>query len=165
MILLSLQNIVKHYGPEPVLDGVTFDIRPGERVSLVGPNGAGKTTLMRIVTGQIEADSGRVELHSSTTLGYLEQHPEFEAGRTVWDEAASALENIANLPRHLEEISHAIAAETDEAERKRLGHRFEHLQHQLQHHDAYNLDYRIERVLGGLGFVKSSFQQEVAKLS
>src|SRR5213596_3602491 len=110
MILLSLQSLVKHYGPEPVLDGVTFDIRPGERVSLVGPNGAGKTTLMRIVAGQIEADSGRVELHSSATLGYLEQHPEFEPGRTVWDEASAALANIADLARHSEEIAHEIAA-------------------------------------------------------
>ena len=58
MILLSLQNIVKHYGPEPVLDGVTFDIRPGERVSLVGPNGAGKTTLMRLVAGSPAAQFG-----------------------------------------------------------------------------------------------------------
>src|SRR6476660_7845755 len=113
MILLSLQNIVKHYGPEPVLDGVTFDIRPGERVSLVGPNGAGKTTLMRIGAGQIEADSGSVELHSSATLGYLEQHREFEPGRTVWDEASAALAKIGDLARHSEEIAHAIAAETD----------------------------------------------------
>jgi ATP-binding cassette subfamily F protein 3 len=165
VILLSLQNIVKHYGPEPVLDGVTFDIRPGERVSLVGPNGAGKTTLMRIVAGLMEPNRGRVELHTSATLGYLEQHPEFEAGRTVWDEAASALANIADLAGHSEELAHAIAAESDEAERKRLEHRFEHIQHQLQHHDAYNLDYRIERVLEGLGFSKPSFTQEVAKLS
>jgi ATP-binding cassette subfamily F protein 3 len=165
MILLSLQEITKHYGPEPVLAGVTFDIRPGERVSLVGPNGAGKTTLMRIVAGSLEADSGRVEVHSSATLGYLEQHPEFAPGRTVWDEAAAALADIADLARHSEEIAHAIGLETDEAERKRLEHRFEHIQHQLQHHDAYNLDYRIERVLEGLGFAKSSFQQEVGKLS
>ncbi len=165
MILLSLQNIVKHYGPEPVLDGVTVDIRPGERVSLVGPNGAGKTTLMRIVAGQIEADRGVVERHASATLGYLEQQPEFEPGRRVWEEAAAALEEFANLAQHSEEIAAAIALETDEAERKRLEHRFEHIQHQLQHHDAYNLDYRIERVLEGLGFAKATFQQEVGKLS
>src|SRR5262245_12514506 len=147
MILLSLQQIVKHYGPEPVLDGVTFDIRPGERVSLVGPNGAGKTTLMRIVAGLTEADSGRVEVHTSATLGYLEQHPECAARRTGWDEASAALANIADLARHSEEIADAIAAETNEAERKRLEHRFEHIQHQLQRHGAYNLDYRVERVL------------------
>ena len=165
MILLSVHNLVKHFGPEPVLAGVTFDIRPGERVSLVGPNGAGKTTLMRIITGSEEADSGNVSLHTSATLGYLEQQPEFEAGRTVWDEAHSALAAIADLAQHSEELAHAIAAEADGAERKRLEQRFEHIQHQLQHHDAYNLDYRIERVLEGLGFTKSTFQQEVDKLS
>src|SRR5262245_35671373 len=165
MILLSVQDIVKHFGPEPVLAGVTFDIRPGERVSLVGPNGAVKTTLLRIVAGGEEADSGRVEVHTSATFGYLEQQPEFAPGRTVWDEAAAALANIADLARHSEEIAAAMATETDDAERKRLEQRFEHIQHQLQHHDAYNLDYRIERVLEGLGFARASFQQEVAKLS
>jgi ATP-binding cassette subfamily F protein 3 len=165
MIVLSVQNVVKHFGPEPVLAGVTFDIRPGERVSLVGPNGAGKTTLMRIIAAGEEADSGRVELHSSATLGYLEQHPEFEPGRTVWEEAQGALAGIAELTRHSEELAHAIATEVDEAERKRLEHRFEHIQHQVQHHDAYNLDYRIERVLEGLGFAKATFQQEMGTLS
>jgi ATP-binding cassette subfamily F protein 3 len=165
MILLSVHNLVKHFGPDPVLAGVTFDIRPGERISLVGPNGAGKTTLMRIITGSEEADSGQVSLHASATLGYLEQQPEFEPGRTVWDEARSALAAIADLAQHSEDLAHAIGAEADEAERKRLEQRFEHIQHQLQHHDAYNLDYRIERVLEGLGFAKSTFQQEVEKLS
>src|SRR6187401_1784145 len=118
MILLSVQNLVKHFGPEPVLAGVTFDIRPGERVSLVGPNGAGKTTLMRIIIGSEEADSGQVSLHTSATLGYLEQQPEFEAGQTVWDEAHSALAAIADLAQHSEDLAHAIGAEIDDAERK-----------------------------------------------
>ena len=165
MILLSVQDVIKHFGPEPVLDGVTFDIRPGERVSLVGPNGAGKTTLLRIVAGLESADSGRVETHRSARLGFLEQHPEFEAGRTVWDEAHSALAEIADLARTSEELAQAIATETDEAERRRLEHRFEHVQYELNHHDAYNLDYRIERILEGLGFAKASFQQEVGQLS
>jgi ATP-binding cassette subfamily F protein 3 len=165
MILLSVQDIVKHFGPEPVLDGVTFDVRPGERISLVGPNGAGKTTLLRIIAGTESADSGHIERHSSATFGYLEQHPEFTPGVTVWDEARAALAGLADLARHSEEIAHAIAAETDERERKRLEHRFEQIQHQLLHHDAYNLDHRIERILEGIGFRRESFTQEVAQLS
>ena len=165
MILLSVHDITKHFGPEPVLAGVTFDLRPGERVSLVGPNGAGKTTLMRIIAGAEQADSGRVELHSSARLGYLEQHPQFEPGKTVWDEAHSALAAIADLARTSEELAAAIATEPDPAERKRLEHRFEHIQYELHHHDAYNLDYRIERILEGLGFAMATFQQEVGQLS
>ena len=64
-----------------------------------------------IVAGLTEPDSGRVEVHSSATLGYLEQHPEFEPGRTVWEEASAALANIADLARHSEEIALAIVAE------------------------------------------------------
>ena len=58
MILLDAQGVEKHYGPEPVLDGVTFEVRPGERIGLVGPNGSGKTTLLRILAGKEEADGG-----------------------------------------------------------------------------------------------------------
>jgi ATP-binding cassette subfamily F protein 3 len=165
MILLSVHDLTKHFGPEPVLAGVTFDLRPGERASLVGPNGAGKTTLLRIIAGAEQADSGQAVLHSSARLGYLEQHPVFEPGRTVWDEAHSALAAIADLARTSEELAAAIATETDPAERKRLEHRFEHIQYELQHHDAYNLDYRIERILAGLGFAKAAFQQSVGQLS
>jgi ATP-binding cassette subfamily F protein 3 len=165
MILLSLSDIVKHYGPEPVLAGVSFDLRPGERASLVGPNGAGKTTLLKIAAGQLDADRGTCELHPACRIGYLEQQPEFAPGRTVWDEAKSALDDLLGLTHEAEELGHAIAAAADPAERKRLEHHFERVQYQLTHHNVYNLDYKIERVLTGLGFAKSVFGQTVETLS
>ena len=71
--------IRKHFGPEPVLDGVTFEVRPGERIGLVGPNGSGKTTLLRILAGHEDADAGACQLHPAARLGYLEQQPDFDA--------------------------------------------------------------------------------------
>ena len=165
MILLSLQNIIKHFGPEPVLAGVTFDLRPGERASLVGPNGAGKTTLLKIVAGREEADSGVAELHPSARIGFLEQQPDFEPGKTVWEEARSALDELLNFSHEAEELGHAMSAATDVSERKRLERRFEFVQHQLHHHDVYNLDYKIERVLSGLGFTKATYSQTLGTLS
>lgn len=165
MILLSARDVRKHFGPEPVLDGVTFDIRPGERVSLVGPNGAGKTTLMRILVGDEDADAGVVERHSSSRIGYLEQHPEFAPDRTVWQEATDALADLVALARQAEQTAAAIGDATDPEERRRLEMRFDHLQAELQHRDAYNLNHQIERVLQGLGFAASSFEQPVRLLS
>jgi len=165
MILLSARDVRKHFGPEPVLDGVTFDIRPGERVSLVGPNGAGKTTLMKILIGDEDADAGVVERHSSARIGYLEQHPEFAPERTVWQEATDALADLVALTRQVEQTAAAIGETEDPEERRRLEIRFDHLQSELQHRDAYNLNHQIERVLQGLGFREESYHQPLTQLS
>jgi ATP-binding cassette subfamily F protein 3 len=165
MILLSVQDIVKHYGPEPVLNGVTFDLRPGERAALVGPNGAGKTTLMQIIAGQSEPHSGRIEIHSRARIGYLEQQPEFPAGRTVWEEARSALDELLKLSSEAERIAAAMAQEPDERARKKLGEQFDFIQHQLHRHDVYQADRRIEQILAGLGFGPAAYEQSVETLS
>ncbi len=165
MILLTVQDVRKHFGPDPVLDGVTFDIRPGERVSLVGPNGAGKTTLMKIIAGMEEADFGFAKLHPTCRLGYLQQHPDFTGERTVWEEARSSLDELLGYSQEMETVGHALAEVTDEYERRKLENRFEFIQHQLQHHDVYNIDNKIQRILTGLGFGPSSYTQPISQLS
>lgn len=165
MILLSVENIKKRFGPEPVLDGVTFDVHPGRRLGLVGPNGTGKTTLLKILAEREQADSGNVRRHPSVRLGYLEQQPLFQPGRTLWDEAVGALDELVELNRHAVEVAEAMAQAADEEERARLSARYDHLQHELQNRDAYHIDYKIERVLDGLHFARSSFQTPVESLS
>jgi ATP-binding cassette subfamily F protein 3 len=165
MLLLSLQNVRKHFGPEPVLDGVTFDLRKGERAALVGPNGAGKTTLMRIIAGDEEPDGGGLERTSSVRIGYLQQQPDFPPGHTVWDEAKSALAHLFALVHEAEELAHRIGATTEEQEHRKLGQRFDELQHYLHQHDAYRTDYKLERILTGLGFGPETYQQPVETLS
>src|SRR5882762_1535218 len=113
MILLNVQSVVKHFGPEPVLDGVTFELRPRERIGLVGPNGAGKTTLLKIIAGAEQADAGAVELHPSARLDYLEQQPLLTPGRTLWDEARGGLEHLVNLGHQAEETAHAMRAASE----------------------------------------------------
>ncbi|MEN6451009.1 MAG: ribosomal protection-like ABC-F family protein [Thermoguttaceae bacterium] len=165
MILLDVVDLKKRFGPEPVLQGVSFELRPGERVGLVGPNGSGKTTLLRILAGRDEADSGSCAVHPAAHVGYLEQQPTFEPGRTLHDEASAALADLVSLQREAVEVAESIAAATDPAEHKRLADRYDHLQHELQRQDAYNIEHRIERVLDGLRFRRESVHQPVASLS
>lgn len=60
MALLEARGLVKIYGKRRVVDGVAFDVNPGEVVGLLGPNGAGKTTSFRMTTGQITPNDGEV---------------------------------------------------------------------------------------------------------
>ena len=165
MILLDVEGVRKHFGPEPVLDGVTFELRPGERIGLAGPNGSGKTTLLRILAGKDEADNGAVRLHPSVHLGYLEQQPCWEPGRTLWDEAQSALAGLIALQEEALAVAEAMGQSGDPAEHKRLADRYDHLQHEIQRRDAYNLEYKIHRVLAGLRFRPESLTQPVESLS
>jgi ATP-binding cassette subfamily F protein 3 len=165
LILFQVDGIRKHFGPEPVLDGVTFEMRPGERIGLVGPNGTGKTTLLKILAGHEEADGGSIERHPSLHVGYLEQQPEWEPGRTLIDEAKSALAGLMALEAELISVAEELGHCDDPLEHKRLADRYDHIQHEMQSRDAYNLDHKIERVLDGLRFRRETFQQPVESLS
>jgi ATP-binding cassette, subfamily F, member 3 len=116
MILLDVVDVRKRYGPEPVLKGVAFELRPGDRVGLVGPNGSGKTTLLRILAGKDDADAGTVGVHPAVHLAYLEQQPCFEPGRTLHDEARSALADLLSLQQEAVEVAAAMAAAGGPAE-------------------------------------------------
>ena len=165
MLLLSVRDLRKHYVAEPVLDGVTFDLRGGERVSLVGPNGAGKTTLMRILVGDEEADAGELEVPAGVSIGYLEQQPKFDPHKTVWQEAQDAFADALAMIAESEKLAQEIAHSNDPQEHDRLGQKFDRLQREIERRQAYELDHRIERVLFGLGFSKEAFSQPIVQLS
>ncbi len=165
MIILSANEITKHFGPEPVLDRVSVEVRPGRKIGLVGPNGAGKTTLLNILAGRLEADAGRLELHPACRLDYLEQQPQWGPGRTLWEEARSALDNLIELARQAEDVAHALAAAEDDADRERFSRQYDRLQQELTLRDAYRVDHKVERVLDGLGFSRASHDQAVESLS
>ena len=88
--MISFDNVSKSYGSKILFENVTFNINKGERIGLVGRNGNGKTTLMRIITGEEEADSGKVSIPKNYKIGFLKQHIKFEK-KTVIEEAMLGL--------------------------------------------------------------------------
>jgi ATP-binding cassette subfamily F protein 3 len=165
MVVLTVDNIVKHYGPEPVLAGASFDLRAGEKISLIGPNGAGKTTLLKILMNELAPDQGEIVKSANTRLGYLEQHAEFPDGASIWDVASAALTHVRSLLKHNDELAQQIADASDPAEQDKLAHEFEELQHRLEQEGAYDAERRVQEVLSGLGFDEDSYAQKANTLS
>jgi ATP-binding cassette, subfamily F, member 3 len=165
MILLSLQDVFRQFDADPVLRGISFEIRPGERVGLVGPNGAGKTTLMRILAGMDHPDKGEVTQHRSADVALLEQEADYSSERTVLDEAREGLSALYALQRESAELASAISAEADPAQIARLQKRFDAVQSELDRLDAHNIDHRVDEVLHGLGFSTAEFAQPLSELS
>ncbi len=165
MILLAAENLRKHYGSQTVLDGVSLEVRPGERIGLLGPNGSGKTTLLKILAGLEESDGGSVQRRSDIQIGYLEQQPSFAPDRTVWQEAFRAVAHWAALGQEAVQIAHQLSQCADPDQHRRLADRFDQIHYLLQHHQAYHLERKVEQVLTGLGFPKPQWEQLVRVLS
>lgn len=106
MPLLEAHLLEKWYGPRKVVDGVSFEVNPGEVVGLLGPNGAGKTTSFRMTTGQISPNGGRVRFadvdvtnlpmfkRARAGMGYLSQEPSIFRKLTVEQNLLAILEAL-----------------------------------------------------------------------
>ncbi len=82
--MLSIHNLNKNYGIQPILQNINFNINPGQRIGLIGPNGSGKTTLLRILAGFEQPDSGNVSsTRINLKIGYLAQGMNFTPEQTL----------------------------------------------------------------------------------
>ncbi len=82
-VLLQIQDAVKSFGDQQLLDDTSVTIYEGTKVGFVGRNGAGKSTLLKVLLGEEELDSGEVIRHPHLRVGYLRQHDPFQPGETA----------------------------------------------------------------------------------
>ncbi|MBP3494442.1 MAG: ABC-F family ATP-binding cassette domain-containing protein [Oscillospiraceae bacterium] len=148
MIDISVTGLTKSFDLEKkILDGLTFQIDTGERVGLLGKNGAGKTTLFRILTGELDYDSGDVVIASGRRVGLISQIPVYPAGYTVEDVLQSAFSRMFALKDEMDALTERMAqGESDETILKRYGEltaRFEGL-------GGYDTDTAVNKVANGL---------------
>jgi len=88
--MLKIENLSKSYGSQALFDEVTLNINRGERLGLVGRNGHGKTTLLRLLTGEVTPDSGRITVPKGYRIGHLNQQLVFTSP-TALEVAAEGL--------------------------------------------------------------------------
>jgi ATP-binding cassette subfamily F protein uup len=100
-LLVSCNSLAKSFGSRTLFENISLGISEGERLGLIGPNGAGKSTLLRILSGQLEPDSGTISLRRNARVGYVPQETEFPSGQTAAQVIAEAIagERLDELER------------------------------------------------------------------
>ena len=159
--MLSVQGLGLHHSGNYLFRDVNFTIKRADKIGLVGKNGAGKSTLLKILSNEINFYEGNVVPEGNITIGILKQDLDFVKGRSVWDETMQAFEQINKWQSELEQVNEQLAMRTDyeSEEYTNLIHRMTDLNDLLQHHDAYNLEGDVEKVLLGLGFKADDFNK------
>lgn len=146
MALLSLKQVTVSFGGPNLLDKVDFQLDRGERVCLVGRNGAGKSTLMKLIAGEIKADSGEIIGGQETKIARLEQEVPIGTHGKVFDVVAEGLGEIAPLLVEYHHIVHQLETDSSEA----LLDKLEKAQHKLEAADGWSLEQRVETVISRL---------------
>jgi ATP-binding cassette, subfamily F, member 3 len=160
-VLLTLSRVAKTFGPDTILTAVDFRIDAREKVALVGRNGTGKTTLLKIVTGAYEPDGGAVQLARGAKVGYLRQEAPVAMGRTVLEEAQSALESQLAMKARLEELERRLEGEPSAEDLEEYALLHEH----FLEAEGYSLERDVRTVLQRMGFEESEFEKQTSSLS
>jgi ATP-binding cassette subfamily F protein 3 len=164
--MIQLSELSKSFGERVLLDRVTWQISPRERVGLCGPNGAGKTTLLKMLAGMDTPDSGTIVKPSAMTVGYLPQDGLSHTGHTLLDEASTAFQPLLDMKAELHRLEERLGdAAIPEDEHEQMLIRYAELQDRFRQQDGYSMDLRIATVLRGLGFTQEDLARQTEVFS
>ena len=145
--ILGAQSVVKSFGMQPVLQGISLTIHEGERVGLIGRNGSGKSTLLNILAGRDQPDEGLVTRRQGLRVGLLDQECRRDPSLTIrelLEEASGEIRVLLDEHEALAQRMAVVAADSDEY--LSFHARYDHLHHQLDLADAWNLARDIKQV-------------------
>ena len=158
--MIDLINISLQFSGKYLFKDVNYKISSGDKISLVGANGTGKSSLLKILDGKLEPESGQIQRQKRISIGYLPQENVIHSGKTLLEEASSALSDILTLKNKETEITKSLNNPdiTDEEEMD-LVHQLGEVHHMLEGLDSYSAGFKVEKILLGLGFAEEDFER------
>ncbi|MBD5399406.1 MAG: energy-dependent translational throttle protein EttA [Treponema sp.] len=147
-IIYTMDRVSRAYGTKVVLKDVSISYFYGAKIGVIGANGAGKSSLFKILAGIDKDFSGETTLAPGYTIGYLEQEPQLESGKTVLEIVKEGVKEITDLLAEFEEINEAFG--DPDADIDKLCARQGEVQDKLDALDAWNLDNNLELAMDAL---------------
>jgi len=158
--MIDLLNISLQFSGKYLFKDVNYKISSGDKISLVGANGTGKSSILKIIAGLLQPESGEVLKQKRIAIGYLPQDSVTHRGKTLLEEASSALTDIIELQKKETSLAEALAnPNLTEEEQMDFAHQLGEVHHKLDGLDSYSAESKVEKILIGLGFAEEDFSR------
>lgn len=159
--MISVNNITVSFGGTTLYDDISFLINPRDRIGLAGRNGAGKSTMLRIIAGAQRPTTGEIARPRECSIGYLAQDMVATLGKTVFEEASTAFQELRDLEARVEFLGNELATRTDYESQAYMDiiHELSEANERLHLLGGDSIDAQIEQTLMGLGFERNDLNR------
>lgn len=150
-IIFSMVNVSKTFPPaKQVLKNIYLSFYYGAKIGVIGLNGSGKSSLLKIIAGEDKSIIGDVVFSPGYSVGYLPQEPILDNTRTVKEIVTEGVQEVADILKEYDEVNNRFAEPMSDDEMNKLIERQGELTELIDHHDAWELDSKLERAMDAL---------------
>jgi len=147
-IIYSMHRVGKKHGTKQVLKDISLSYFYGAKIGVIGLNGSGKSSLLKILAGTDTEFAGETSVTPGYTIGFLEQEPRLEEGKTVKEIVSEGVSELVALLAEFDKVSEAFGE--PDADYEKLGAKQAQLQEKIEAADGWNLDSRLELAMEAL---------------
>lgn len=165
--MLSINNLSIHFSNRYLFDNISFNVNDTDKIGLIGRNGTGKSTLLKIITGDMQAENGRIVKSNNYRIGYLPQELRSSSVLPVYQEVKNSLVELKELELSINQLTDEISNRTDyeSEDYLKLIHKLDEANHRFVVLGGASIDAEIEKVLQGLGFEREEFYKHMNEFS
>ena len=164
MSVLKCIDVSFSFGNRVILEDASFVMNKSEHIGLIGLNGEGKSTFIKVITGELTPDSGKIEWARHITTGYLDQYTTLEKGKSIRDVLKDAFKHMYELEDEMNSIYENMANMSEDEMNDALIEAGE-MASELESSGFYSIDSTIEEVAYGLGLKDIGLDHDVSNLS
>ncbi len=160
--MISINNLTFEIGARALYDEANWHIKPGDKAGLIGANGAGKSTLLKLIVGDYAPTSGTISMAKDLKIGYLNQDLlSYHSEKSILYVAMEAFTRQNELHTEIEVLLKKLETDYSDDILNKLSDK----QMEFEALDGYNIEFRANEILAGLGFSQEEQQRPLATFS
>ncbi|MEP2275125.1 MAG: ABC-F family ATP-binding cassette domain-containing protein [Reichenbachiella sp.] len=160
--MISINNLSYYLGSRALFENASLHIKPKDKIGLIGLNGTGKSTLLKLITGQLQKDSGDISMAKDCTIGFLNQDLlSFQSDESILSVAMEAFADVIAIQHKIDKVLKKM----ETAYEDKLVDKLTRLQDEFEANEGYVLQSKAEEVLEGIGFNTVDLQRPLKEFS